>query len=186
MSRAVSSIYVVSSFFFLMIRRPPRSTLFPYTTLFRSAADRVGDAALLEGVGEIAGDLGGAPVFSHRARRGAYGAARGWTGEPGRSGGGERPGPASQRASASPRDTPARRRGRAPRPGDRERRQHPAASATDGCPPCASLYPPNRITTTSRLVCRPIIDRQRRCCEAIPVSFAEDAGAHFPKRLSVV
>ena len=24
--------------FFLMIRRPPRSTLFPYTTLFRSAA----------------------------------------------------------------------------------------------------------------------------------------------------
>src|SRR2546430_9849689 len=26
----------LSSFFFLMIRRPPRSTLFPYTTLFRS------------------------------------------------------------------------------------------------------------------------------------------------------
>src|SRR5256885_9017987 len=26
-----------SFFFFLMIRRPPRSTLFPYTTLFRSA-----------------------------------------------------------------------------------------------------------------------------------------------------
>src|SRR3712207_7885456 len=26
-------------FFFLMIRRPPRSTLFPYTTLFRSALD---------------------------------------------------------------------------------------------------------------------------------------------------
>src|SRR2546425_4771242 len=25
-----------TSFFFLMIRRPPRSTLFPYTTLFRS------------------------------------------------------------------------------------------------------------------------------------------------------
>src|SRR3712207_7521035 len=32
-------------FFFLMIRRPPRSTLFPYTTLFRSALERrVGDA----------------------------------------------------------------------------------------------------------------------------------------------
>src|SRR3712207_7087864 len=30
-----------SSFFFLMIRRPPRSTLFPYTTLFRSANDVV-------------------------------------------------------------------------------------------------------------------------------------------------
>src|SRR2546425_8747589 len=28
------------SFFFLMIRRPPRSTLFPYTTLFRSQALR--------------------------------------------------------------------------------------------------------------------------------------------------
>src|SRR2546425_1449355 len=26
-------------FFFLMIRRPPRSTLFPYTTLFRSVCD---------------------------------------------------------------------------------------------------------------------------------------------------
>src|SRR3712207_7379754 len=29
-------------FFFLMIRRPPRSTLFPYTTLFRSQARRLG------------------------------------------------------------------------------------------------------------------------------------------------
>src|SRR2546430_12807138 len=28
-------------FFFLMIRRPPRSTLFPYTTLFRSLPDAV-------------------------------------------------------------------------------------------------------------------------------------------------
>src|SRR5947209_15498860 len=28
--------YFISFFFFLMIRRPPRSTLFPYTTLFRS------------------------------------------------------------------------------------------------------------------------------------------------------
>src|SRR5215204_6857893 len=27
-------------FFFLMIRRPPRSTLFPYTTLFRSSGSR--------------------------------------------------------------------------------------------------------------------------------------------------
>src|SRR3989449_11554261 len=29
-------LYVLLCFFFLMIRRPPRSTLFPYTTLFRS------------------------------------------------------------------------------------------------------------------------------------------------------
>src|SRR2546426_7039820 len=28
-------------FFFLMIRRPPRSTLFPYTTLFRSRAKAI-------------------------------------------------------------------------------------------------------------------------------------------------
>src|SRR2546430_6973458 len=38
------SSYTLSSspflfFFFLMIRRPPRSTLFPYTTLFRSLVD---------------------------------------------------------------------------------------------------------------------------------------------------
>src|SRR5258708_27074132 len=38
-------------FFFLMIRRPPRSTLFPYTTLFRSARLRRsdGDAELRQG-----------------------------------------------------------------------------------------------------------------------------------------
>src|SRR2546427_7958354 len=30
------SVYRSYVFFFLMIRRPPRSTLFPYTTLFRS------------------------------------------------------------------------------------------------------------------------------------------------------
>src|SRR2546422_8349608 len=30
-----SRLYFLSFFFFLMIRRPPRSTLFPYTTLFR-------------------------------------------------------------------------------------------------------------------------------------------------------
>src|SRR2546426_8322141 len=30
------SLSLYLSFFFLMIRRPPRSTLFPYTTLFRS------------------------------------------------------------------------------------------------------------------------------------------------------
>src|SRR3712207_9064482 len=34
MESFVSNAY--SNFFFLMIRRPPRSTLFPYTTLFRS------------------------------------------------------------------------------------------------------------------------------------------------------
>src|SRR5215469_2868732 len=31
----MASAHVGNMFFFLMIRRPPRSTLFPYTTLFR-------------------------------------------------------------------------------------------------------------------------------------------------------
>src|SRR5215471_12762477 len=34
----ISNWFFVLLFFFLMIRRPPRSTLFPYTTLFRSSA----------------------------------------------------------------------------------------------------------------------------------------------------
>ena len=33
-------------FFFLMIRRPPRSTLFPYTTLFRSRFSKASDAIM--------------------------------------------------------------------------------------------------------------------------------------------
>src|SRR5256885_16905070 len=54
-------------FFFLMIRRPPRSTLFPYTTLFRSAhearpgsdpcqeaRDALGNALGLLAVGNVA------------------------------------------------------------------------------------------------------------------------------------
>src|SRR5947199_1964317 len=32
--------------FFLMLRRPPRSTLFPYTTLFRSILQKIHPAAL--------------------------------------------------------------------------------------------------------------------------------------------
>src|SRR2546430_9232841 len=37
----MSLLAVVRIFFFLMIRRPPRSTLFPYTTLFRSKGMRI-------------------------------------------------------------------------------------------------------------------------------------------------
>src|SRR3712207_8948909 len=47
------------SFFFLMIRRPPRSTLFPYTTLFRSIGQGVerdrGEAEEDELQGNLAG-----------------------------------------------------------------------------------------------------------------------------------
>src|SRR6266516_6661065 len=45
-------------FFFLMIRRPPRSTLFPYTTLFRS----IGVDPL-----QLRGPLAGAPVDDDRS-----------------------------------------------------------------------------------------------------------------------
>src|SRR3712207_6926283 len=44
--------HVFSVFFFLMIRRPPRSTLFPYTTLFRSVIVAL-LAALALGVGML-------------------------------------------------------------------------------------------------------------------------------------
>src|SRR3989454_8865553 len=50
------------SFFFLMIRRPPRSTLFPYTTLFRSHAVRQRRRAR----GERRRHL---PELEHRRRR---------------------------------------------------------------------------------------------------------------------
>src|SRR5688572_31754459 len=46
-------------FFFLMIRRPPRSTLFPYTTLFRSSR-RTGSRART-------GRAGRSPLRSSRA-----------------------------------------------------------------------------------------------------------------------
>src|SRR2546422_6059534 len=62
-------------FFFLMIRRPPRSTLFPYTTLFRSRQDSL-DIPLLErdrggeqrGEGAHAGD-GSAPQRDRKSTR---------------------------------------------------------------------------------------------------------------------
>src|SRR6476660_10282293 len=38
-------LFFLFVFFFLMIRRPPRSTLFPYTTLFRSGRPAAGPAA---------------------------------------------------------------------------------------------------------------------------------------------
>src|SRR6195256_6635468 len=48
-------------FFFLMIRRPPRSTLFPYTTLFRSGDD--------EGDPQIAGSVDRAGRATARSDR---------------------------------------------------------------------------------------------------------------------
>src|SRR2546430_10715490 len=47
----VSAPPSVLSFFFLMIRRPPRSTLFPYTTLFRSRTGELLESVGLAGLG---------------------------------------------------------------------------------------------------------------------------------------
>src|SRR3712207_7174391 len=59
-------------FFFLMIRRPPRSTLFPYATLFRSTGDhRPGRSPGRRHPGRRGGVAG-----PYRARR-AGGAGRG-------------------------------------------------------------------------------------------------------------
>src|SRR5688572_31974722 len=44
--------------FFLMIRRPPRSTLFPYTTLFRSAVGIEHDATARAPGGDEVGAVG--------------------------------------------------------------------------------------------------------------------------------
>src|SRR5688572_31886552 len=56
--------------FFLMIRRPPRSTLFPYTTLFRSGVLGITDAAH-RGCGRAHGFAEGkeALAFDRRAAR---------------------------------------------------------------------------------------------------------------------
>src|SRR3712207_8158904 len=62
-------------FFFLMIRRPPRSTLFPYTTLFRSARE-AGDPGRAEGQPGDAGEHGGARRQQRRGDHPAAGAAR--------------------------------------------------------------------------------------------------------------
>src|SRR3712207_7499743 len=64
--------YNIGYFFFLMIRRPPRSTLFPYTTLFRSQGQAVELLLqVLEGEGEVE-DLHVAAA----AARGGAGASR--------------------------------------------------------------------------------------------------------------
>src|SRR3712207_7892430 len=56
----MSMIFLYFAVFFLMIRRPPRSTLFPYTTLFRSgrhlpSADDVEIEGLRQGGPFVAG-----------------------------------------------------------------------------------------------------------------------------------
>src|SRR2546429_8550241 len=62
LKRRVSILPMTKVFFFLMIRRPPRSTLFPYTTLFRSVfLARWSLPALLRGTAAIGADVRQAP-----------------------------------------------------------------------------------------------------------------------------
>src|SRR3989442_1197570 len=56
--------------FFLMIRRPPRSTLFPYTTLFRSSGERL---VVLEGRVAVHRDVDGLGGLAGGEREGARG-----------------------------------------------------------------------------------------------------------------
>src|SRR2546430_4854357 len=54
-------------FFFLMIRRPPRSTLFPYTTLFRSTPPGLEGPGVRERFAKLAIDL--SPLRAYPAFR---------------------------------------------------------------------------------------------------------------------
>src|SRR5256885_12663579 len=62
MRQAVS--HCINLFFFLMIRRPPRSTLFPYTTLFRSEAGDSRVVVVVAHRGRDPGTGGGAQLRS--------------------------------------------------------------------------------------------------------------------------
>src|SRR3712207_7012759 len=49
-----------------MIRRPPRSTLFPYTTLFRSRAEKACDSSGRDGEAQVVDGSDGAEVLGQR------------------------------------------------------------------------------------------------------------------------
>src|ERR1035438_3789595 len=64
----------ITRIFFLMIRRPPRSTLFPYTTLFRSFTAHFGQAHRSASTGLRSFDfviIHGIPRFASRVLRGS-------------------------------------------------------------------------------------------------------------------
>src|SRR5207237_8737650 len=60
----ILSYYYLSLFFFLMILRPPRSTLFPYTTLFRSTPSPAWPTSAGRTPGtRSSGRMGGSPRY---------------------------------------------------------------------------------------------------------------------------
>src|SRR5947208_10436809 len=74
-TRVVSSLYFVCTtygnfdFFFLLIRLPPRSTLFPYTTLFRSPANAWCQSSPPTSPGKLRGAPFAARTSGHRDRK---------------------------------------------------------------------------------------------------------------------
>src|SRR5260221_519449 len=118
---ALHSPSVLFLFFFLMIRRPPRSTLFPYTTLFRSP----GHPARRAGAGDGLRHRADEPLS--RRRRARRGRRRSHPGVPRarRS----RPAPLRDRRGPLRRDRPAQARPARPRlrRGHLERRPAPHA-----------------------------------------------------------
>src|SRR2546427_806136 len=98
---------IYSFFFFLMIRRPPRSTLFPYTTLFRSRGkDGVGVLWAVPRSGRLDPPVRRSPVLPDAGNQRRRGDAR----DPARrrGGGGHCPGEAR---AALPRSDPSRQAG---------------------------------------------------------------------------
>src|SRR3712207_3845199 len=125
-------------FFFLMMRRPPRSTLFPYTTLFRShplqGADRDGERAA----------QGPAPAPGHAGRRLRHPRGLEGRGDPAR--GGRPPG-----GDGRPRHRAAPRDGDLPRGPARPVRGPRPPTPSSGSPPVLALtrgaLPPTRPDT---------------------------------------
>src|SRR5205814_5880566 len=80
-----SLVHMPTALFFSTIRRPPISTLFPYTTLFRSGRRGGGGASARERSGRPLSDRGGSrggacpALHSGRVRRGARRSGRGAT-----------------------------------------------------------------------------------------------------------
>src|SRR6266511_5887060 len=112
--------FCISFFFFLMIRRPPRSTLFPYTTLFRSHRPGVRRGP----VPGARGGAGGRPGAVRRGERAMAGAVLGAR-QPGAARPAARPDLAGPRAGRPVR--PVQRAAPAPDDGERAARAHPAA-----------------------------------------------------------
>src|SRR2546422_1068512 len=78
-------VFTLLSVFFLMIRRPPRSTLFPYTTLFRSVifASILGVMVLYwllrhGGAARVTSMMYLPPVFAVALELALFGVAPGW------------------------------------------------------------------------------------------------------------